>query len=53
MSKETYKRLSPKGKRRAVAVIAVESVIYTAMFAALGYICCLAVYGLQLLCGVA
>ena len=53
MDHEMYIRLSRRGRRRAIAVKAIESVIYTAMFAALGYICCLAVYGLQLLCGVA
>lgn len=53
MSKELFSRLSRRGKRRAVAVVAVESVIYTAIFAGIGYACCLAVYALQTLCGVA
>ena len=53
MSHESYLRLSKRGRRRAVAVKAVEGIIYTALFAALGYLCCLVVYGLELLTGVA
>ena len=53
MSYKSYLRLSKRGRRRAVAVKAMESIIYTALFAALGYLCCLVVYGLELLTGVA
>lgn len=50
---ERYRKLTPRGKRRAVAVRAAEMIIDAAALLAMGYAACLCVHGLQLLFGVA
>ena len=52
-SLEVYERLTPKGKRRAVIIGAVSTVILTAALYAGGYLLCAMAVGLQVLAGVA
>lgn len=48
-----YTRLSPKGKRRARIVEAIESIIYMGVVGGFFYGACYLVYQLQCLMGVA
>lgn len=50
---ERNRKMSPRGKRRAVAVRAAEMIIDAAALLAMGYAACLCVHGLQILLGVA
>lgn len=53
IDEELFERLSPKGKRRAVIVDCISGVFYTVFFTACGILLCAAVYGLQVMFGVA
>lgn len=49
---EVYRRLSPRGKRRAAVMEAVSVVIWCAVLFAAGYLACAICAGLQVLAGV-
>lgn len=52
MSYELFKRLTPRGKRRAVIVYAVSCAVWIAIMFAVGYLLCALTAGLQMLAGV-
>ena len=48
-----YYRLSPIGKRRARVMAVVKGFLYCGIMWCAGYLACFAIYGMQLLLGVA
>lgn len=53
MSEREYRRLSPRGRRRAAAARVIEGAVIAAGMFAAGYAACVMCYVLQVLAGVA
>lgn len=52
MSWELYRRLTPKGRRRAIIIDAISCALWIAIMFAVGYALCALVAGVEILAGV-